>query len=120
MKVSELSGAQLDYWVAKALGLKPIADDDPEYGVRIDPYVPEGMEMEGPWYDRFAPSKFWQQGGPIIDRDDIQLGGYGTNRQAEIRDDSKPWVLQWGETTLIAAMRAKVAHVYGEEVPDGN
>lgn len=106
MKTAELTGAQLDYWVAKAEGfMRPRIED----GVCVVD-MPDGHPMQ--------PSTNWAQGGPIIDRNDIQLGGYGTSRFAEIRDDPHPWVSMFGESSLIAAMRAKVASVYGDEAPE--
>ena len=95
-KTSELLGALLDDAVLQAL----IASGEE--------VTTQGM----PW----PYSTNWRHGGPIIDREDIQLGGYGTSRQAEIRNDSKPWVSMWGETSLIAAMRAYVASKLGDEV----
>jgi hypothetical protein len=62
MKVSELKGPQLDYFVARAEGKKAYLSDsgllivtDEEGEVRID----------------FEPSTDWAQGGPIIERERI-------------------------------------------------
>ena len=103
-KVSELTGTLLDAAVATAVGAKLVS------GVWR---WPKGGALLEQFY---RPSSDWGQGGPIIEREEIQLGGYGQSRQAEIRDDSKLWVSVWGETLLIAAMRAFVTHKLGEEV----
>lgn len=131
-KTAELTGALLDAAVALADG-RLVVKDEPgwdkgdlkalrkEYGgdfvVRwysgSDPTEVGGWE---PLANQGSPSTDWDIGGPIIDREDIQLGGYGTSRSAEIRDDAAPWVQMWGETTLIAAMRCYVARKLGDEV----
>lgn len=51
MKVSDLAGSQLDFWVAKA----------------------EGVEASVDIHLKFMPSTDWAQGGPIIDREGIQI-----------------------------------------------
>ena len=65
MKVSELSGALLDYWVARAEGkvLSSEWDTSRTDGVLIG--TGEG-DLE-----RFAPSTDWAHGGPIIEREQI-------------------------------------------------
>lgn len=105
MKTAELAGPLLNYWTARAINLT--AESAVDFGLGC----PD-------WLQRFKPSTNWAHGGPIIDRDDIHLGGYATCRYAEIRGDSGPWIQVFGETSLIAAMRTKVASVYGDEVPD--
>ena len=109
MKTAELTGALLDYWAAKA------TRGDTETLRDFEFWKQEVWECG---QDRFSAD--WAQGGPIIDKLDIQIGGYGASRQAEIRDDSQLWINQWGETTLIAAMRAAVAYKFGDEVPEAN
>lgn len=126
MKVSELSGALLDYWVARAEG-----------------YTNKFSEYDGTPY-----STNWAYGGPLIERDQIFLqppsevhynGGpnHGWRRYDHWRAtvsartrtlppanetqkalNVRPVGRGAGETALIAAMRAKVASHYGDEVPD--
>lgn len=111
MKVSELTGAMLDYWVARAEG----------YAV-----IPAPTDPQGCWVDDggtpfpFAPSTDWRQGGPIIDCERYTL--------ASPHDDvpeQRMWQAwcrrtggHWGPTPLVAAMRAFVASKYGDEVPN--
>lgn len=99
MLVSQLDGALLDEMVAKALG----AD-------RVEAF-----------------SSDWSHGGPIIEREKIELIHYGTYGY------QGPWEAQVGcnthyidqgvgeamagPTPLIAAMRAFVAAKFGEDVP---
>ena len=138
-KTAELTGELLDAAVALAEGrLVTEADEHPaqpgyylktrkEWGEHIVRwFAREGENADGPETDEEggweplsawgSPSTDWGDGGPLIDRYDIQLGGYGATRSAEIRDDSKLWVHQWGSTSLEAAMRALVAWKLGEEV----
>lgn len=122
MKVSELTGAKLDYWVAKALGL------DLDYMVngvrtcRVPAFIncPAEDAENG---DMFAPSTRWDHGGPIIERETIIIGrrgkSFGRVWVSGIGDENGFCIpTDIGPTPLIAAMRAFVASKYGEEVPD--
>jgi hypothetical protein len=98
MKTSELTGAQLDYWVAKAEGKTPTVDD----------------QM------RFMPASDWSQGGPIIERERIGLAFGKAEWFAEGNDpptDYKRRVYK-ASTPLVAAMRAYVASKFGDEVDE--
>jgi len=97
MKTSELTGAALDWAVAKC------------EGYRLD-LVPE---------DSYTPSTDWVQGGPIIEREGINL----FQRKGLAAKEGKPWLAytasqleQAGPTPLIAAMRCYVASKLGDEV----
>jgi hypothetical protein len=91
MKVTELKGAQLDYWVARAEGLKK---DQPNW---------------------VAYSTMWSVGGPIMERAKISVCPGTEGWIAENWDESR---YGSGPTILIAAMRCFVASKFGEEVPD--
>lgn len=108
-QVEKLEGAELDYWVAKASGFLP------------EP-LPNGMivvEIEGN-KTFFMPSTEWNQGGPIIEKERIELvpsfdgAGKFTDWFACITDEH----CGRGPTLLIAAMRAYVSSVYGEAVEE--
>lgn len=116
MKTSELTGALLDYWVAKAEGLDPcIANDTGGIGRCIIGY-----------FEKFGPSTEWALGGPIIEREKIGTIPWGFEGLwlGSMPGDVDYYVGisyedgQMGETPLIAAMRAYVASKFGEEVPD--
>lgn len=120
MKTAELEGAALDAAVAMAEGklfeMLPDEWGEPATYLVLMVNLPKfRLPVVGDKV-KFCPSTDWRLGGPILERENIQLGGYGTNRQAEIRDDDKPWVTMWGETLLIAAMRAYVASRLGDDV----
>ena len=105
-KTQELTGAALDWAVAKCEGI------DVEY-------VNDGitqclLQIQG---GRYAPSSDWSQGGPVIERELIRLDtacNYTDGKWKARIDSVGGW---WpGETPLIAAMRCFVASKRGEEV----
>jgi hypothetical protein len=130
MRASELIGGPLDYWVARARGIKPenvrIAVLIPGSGAVPCCQVLTGFE-DDPGSFAFRPSRpstNWDHAGPIIARERItfQLRRSGYDAILPAIDASCPgeghtWPM-YGETHLIAAMRAYVASKYGEEVPD--
>ena len=93
MKTSELTGVALDWAVAKAIGeYKPVAV--PKY------------------------SSDWAQGGPIVEREKIDLSW-----DVELAHKDGWWRAEIdvmyeseGQTPLIAAMRCYVASKLGDEV----
>ena len=109
MKTSELSGAALDWAVAKCEGKEPKHH--------------EGWPMEEP----SEYSTDWAWAGPIIEREEISVSReFSSNRvewaawtPAPIRDDAEAF--GYGESSLIAAMRCYVASKLGDEVeiPEG-
>lgn len=113
IKTSELTGAALDWAVAKCEVAEPV-------GSFLDGVVPH------PDYNNFHPSTDWAQGGAIIERELIDLF-------TEKHIHPVSWVAsvacyqnghrlvgwrfhQYGPTPLIAAMRCFVTSRLGEEV----
>lgn len=106
MKTSELTGAVLDWAVAKC----------------------EGLENENGWTDveifkaaraggGYRHSANWAQGGAIIERDAINLRALGSALwEAETWSAGGDQYLFDGETPLIAAMRCYVASKLGDEM----
>lgn len=142
-KVSELEGALLDAAVAMAEGRDwsiskefwPSGRNAMGYVLKVAVCLVNGKNtnpigMEGYGTTVFAPSRNWDQGGPIIERERICL-----IHQAHQKEDVY-WTAavgpgadfaafyQYGEdchqyegaTALIAAMRAYVSSKLGEEV----
>jgi hypothetical protein len=139
IKTAELTGAALDWAVAKCEGL-PVRIN--KYGL----FAPEQGE-DAPY---FVPSADWSQAGPIIEREEITLvrcddesipdergfhcGIYEPRWAAVTKDrhsneaDYSPHGDDWGKyykvsgsamrgpTPLIAAMRCYVASKLGDEV----
>lgn len=113
MKVSELSGEQLDYFVAKALGDRFARIVGAEEHVRCEARFGEMW----PWH-RFSPSSAWMHGGPIIDVARIGLDEKGGQKFAWLRGDWEQTFSALGPTALVAAMRAYVASKLGEDVSE--
>ncbi|MBR7929417.1 phage protein NinX family protein [Burkholderia ambifaria] len=139
MKVSELSGALLDYWVARSYKYPNIQlvpgrrsncwfVKDPEHGPRYVAYICEknisatvrAQKKTLEWSAcRFSPSEDWNDGGPVIEKNKIVLipaiGDGGAWMAQTLTGNGHT---QFGDTALIAAMRAYVASKFGDEVPD--
>ena len=114
MRVEDLEGAELDLWVVRALGLDGmVSAKDHAIYLADDP--------DGLWY-QYSPSTDWSQGGPLIEKETIELKPGNAAPYCSVwwaRHPSNGWkILESGPTPLIAAMRALVASVYGDEVQD--
>ena len=110
MKTSELTGAALDWAVAKCEGRGYVMDET-EYAPDGRTYQRGTAQSGGPNY-----STDWAQGGPIIEREAMCISR--TNKTREV-----PWAAYiagyyWidGPTPLIAAMRCYVASKLGDDV----
>ena len=111
MKTSELTGAALDWAVAKCEGHAV------NVGFRNLTYTPKGKRT----LYKYMPSTKWAQGGPIIEREKIDV-----NSKINAGDDIDEWravkgigaktKARYGPTPLIAAMRCYVASKLGDEI----
>jgi len=129
MKVSKLEGALLDVWIAKALDYDVVKakgnyfrvfDNEGDPVGRIDAHTPN-------CYTNLSWSTNWEQGGLIIEREEIDIrrnwpalnrcgGDLSRKWFAEIIDPDKDYRIAYGPTPLIAAMRCFVASKFGDEV----
>jgi hypothetical protein len=121
IKVSEASGAQLDWLVAKC-------EDNlyPTGAIRLLDgrvfSIEAGDHGHSDRWQQYNPSTNWAQGGPIIEHAQIATMPFGNTswRANLVNEDNKSF---WGEgpTPLIAAMRCYVASKLGNEVevPNG-
>jgi hypothetical protein len=101
MKTSELQGAALDWAVALIEFPSPDYEDDDRL-----------VYVHGDDEFHFAPSIYWTQGGPIIERERIASWGDGDLYwEAECG-----WAWAKGPTPLVAAMRCYVTLKLGDEV----
>jgi hypothetical protein len=104
IKTNQLTGDALDWAVAKCADLPfPFAYDD--YG------------REYP----VSPSTLWAQGGPIIERERIELKCWDGTWVAEVLHEDRKYggVMRsegQGPTILLAAMRCYAASILGDEV----
>ena len=96
MKTAELTGAALDWAVAKCEGF-PVRD---------------GFDDNCPEY-----STNWAQGGPIIEREAIQItpDEYTGTWSAYMTNEGEPYE-GTGTTPLIASMRCYVAAKLGDDI----
>jgi hypothetical protein len=119
LKTSELTGAALDWAVAKCEGIEL----ESGYGVQetsgyynrllVDGRMSKGQSM----LVRYIPSTDWAQGGPIIELEGINLRALsGALWEAETWSAEGGQYLLDGPTPLVAAMRCYVASKLGDEI----
>ena len=113
IKTSELTGAALDWAVAKCEGPNSVAAcyyDEDDLPMCRD----EAPHME------WQPSTDWAQGGPIIERTGIATSPHDTLGWAAFQShtaiDGVIYKDYFGPTPLISAMRCYVASKLGDEV----
>jgi len=68
METAKLTGALLDYWVAKAQGKNAVINNVQK---RCALWDGSGMAISDNFLGWFSPSTDWAQGGPIIEREKI-------------------------------------------------
>ena len=109
MKTSELTGAALDWSVAKCEAFKT--------KVEIEGIV-WLLDSRGDISRNFNPSSNWSWGGPIIEREGISVDRMGRAWTADISDSVGVYVehTESGPTPLIAAMRCYVASKLGDTI----
>ena len=108
MKTCDLTGVALDWAVAK--GLRPDLVAFADYG-SIFPWTKKFKVCFIGYGASFEPSTNWTQGGPIIEREGINLvkmHGHGWHADCG--------QVATGTTPLIAAMRCYVASKLGDEI----
>lgn len=116
IETSELTGAALDWAVAKCEKLDPVWDE-----VREDFYLAADHMHNLTHLREYRPSTDWAQGGPIIDREWIQLEPWPNESDENFRWKATQFDLPqelevYGPTPLIAAMRCYVASKLGDTV----
>jgi len=111
MKTSELTGAALDWAVAKCIGHR-VAES---YGSYIRIYLPD-LRQSG-YTLAFCPSTDWEHGGPIIEQAVAKIERFSDALwEATAFTKNAQDFVQSGPTPLIAAMRCYVASKLGNEV----
>lgn len=138
IKTSELSGTALDWAVAKATQMplyqcgeswpgNRVVNEESLHHHIVTVGLTGRMLLEGPKSSEnmeWSPSTNWAQGGPIIERERIQITstqlGAGawvaSTPHAVERDGYRKYCFNNGPTPLIAAMRCFVANKLGDEV----
>ena len=112
IKTSELTGKLLDWAVLKC--------EVSARGVHADYLMPRVFENMHDQHD-FNYSTNWAQGGPIIERERINLQQYSSGQGGAFKFiNGVPRCHMHGPTPLVAAMRCYVASKLGEgiDVPE--
>jgi hypothetical protein len=105
IKAAELTGVALDWAVAKC-------EEKTDKGVDDITWMPFLVA-------HFQPSTDWAQGGPIIEREEIEITIKPSNSKyngQEIIAHIYPETAKSGKTYLEAAMRCYVASKFGAEI----
>ena len=109
MKTAELSGAALDWAVAKCELL-----NGANYTLAVDTDIDGTKRVNyGGMYPEWSTD--WAEGGAIIEREGMQLWK-GGEWCAALDQSFNPTDFQTGTTPLVAAMRCYVASKLGDEV----
>jgi hypothetical protein len=111
MKTSELTGAALDWAVAKCEDIL-----HPWGYIRVQDgrvmWITPGNHEEADAWHQYSPSTDWAQGGPIIEWERFEFRQANTGMQASYQGGAT-W---FGPTHLIAAMRCYVASKLGDDI----
>ena len=121
MKTSELTGAALDWAVAKCEGATNLRHDTvATWWVDLNG---EPRALSSGWSPRqsWHPSTNWAQGGPIIEREWLDITPWPNQSDEDMRwhcqqHDTANDCAQYGPTPLIAAMRCYVASKLGDNI----
>lgn len=114
IKLSEATPIQINWLVAKCEGIE-LNSQGLYNRLLVDGHMSRGQEMLAP----YRPTTDWAQGGPIIEREEIDLNCYESPKtgvgwwSAEITGTQAK---AKAHTPLIAAMRCYVASKLGDEV----
>jgi hypothetical protein len=114
IKTTELQREALDRMVAKAEGIE--LSNGCYNRLLIDGRMSAGQKMLTP----YNPSTDWEQGGPIIEREWLDVTPWPNESREDMRWQCKQHdsidCVAFGPTPLIAAMRCYVASKLGDEV----
>src|SRR6201996_3890302 len=119
MNVADLSGMDLDYWVARSLHdfVREIHFTDGGQTVSI-----RGEERGRPWDGRFTPSTSWEAAATVLERAQrLEVREHVNRQQAHCIADFEgghKTVEGRGDTLRLALLRAFVASRFGDTVDD--
>ena len=116
VKVSEAIGPALDWLVAKVEGY--LRGEPGAWQVDLST-LSSHMPIPMPFPRSYSPTTRWSQGGPIIEREKINLNcgddTWGVAEGVWEAAHPKSTNVSFGPTPLIAAMRCYVASKLGDE-----
>jgi hypothetical protein len=114
IKTTELQREALDRMVAKAEGIE--LSHGCYNRLLVDGRMSAGQKMLAP----YNPSIDWEQGGPIIEREWLDVTPWPNESDEDLRWQCKQHdsidCVAFGPTPLVAAMRCYVASKLGDEV----
>jgi hypothetical protein len=117
VRVSELQGAELDWAVAKCEGVSVEVSNGGWWVFDSHAFPKFSDDYNESKWQAFHPSIHWAQGGPIIERERIDVMWCGDRWCVYTMTPDKELQLQTeGATPLLAAMRGYVASKLGFEV----
>jgi hypothetical protein len=110
--VSELEGAELDYFVALAIGHQAKIN---EFGCEVIDWNKVGTKVNG---YRFNPSTDWAQAGPLIDKYEIDIDHRAVENYPSGFDCGATCLgfVQYGHTALVAVCRSILLYKFGKYV----
>lgn len=128
MRVSDLTGALLDYWTARAEGVPADQLEIRDAQRPDDPHAPKQFCVRVEWDNagfggrmarRLDYSTNWAAGGPLVEKHMLEL----ENLVDPVRWSARFWngsrlLDEYGPTPLIAICRAVVRAAFGDEVED--
>ena len=110
LKTSEMTGAALDWAVAKCEGMEI---DGPTVIICKVYWDDDGLQ----WVVEWEPTTNWTQGGPIIERERISVvSDCHEIKEGWIAESYQGNIQQFGPTPLISAMRCYVMSRFGDEI----
>lgn len=113
INIASATNIQLDWLVAKCEGVNAEA-----FRLFYEPTEPNDLDSHG--YPEFHYSTVWAQGGPIIEREKLEVSPDAHCWSAYVREflfeDDGREAYQEGPTPLIAAARCYVTSKLGKEV----
>jgi hypothetical protein len=126
-RTDELDGRLLDVAVALALGMTTRIRGGDGLPVFKGAQVPDGIDLgvareDDEFGDDFEPSRRWDHGGPLIEREKIELEYDGLTEDwravhpKHYSGKLTSFASAHGDTARIAAMRAFVKARLGEEI----
>ena len=116
LKTSELTGAALDWAVAKCEDIHVSMARGGWFVFDSDAFSEYRNDYNDDKLQSFKPSTNWAQGGLIIEREEISLDRVTSALWVATRIEGSSVSESDGPTPLVAAMRCYVASQLGDEV----
>ena len=124
MKTNELTRAALNWAVATAEGLPKAVDssglDEPVIVCGFEQEMLHSKHRKGQEWKAYQPSTDWAQGGPIIEREWLDVTPWPNESDEQVQWQCQQHdnidCIAFGPTPLIAAMRCYVASKLGDEI----